>query len=87
VRHGRIDDPVFVLTSRGGGLPAQAAPARRGTTMSVILRILFVLAGFLAALFVARDSLNFDLVQTWVAIVLVAIAMGVGGLWALRRKT
>jgi len=55
--------------------------------MSVVLRILFVLAGFLAALFVARDSLNFDLVQTWVAIVLVAIAMGVGGLWALRRKT
>lgn len=55
--------------------------------MSVILRILFVLAGFLTALFVARDTLNFDLVQTWVAILLVAVLMGVGGLWALRRKT
>lgn len=54
--------------------------------MSVILRIIFVLAGLITALFVARDTMKFDLVQTWMAIVFVAILMG-GGLWALRRKT
>ena len=55
--------------------------------MSVILRILFIVAGFITALFVARDSLNFDLVQTWMAILLVIILVGAGSLWALRRKT
>jgi len=55
--------------------------------MSVILRIVFVLAGFITALFVARDALHFDLVQSWIAILLVAILLGVGGVWALRRKT
>jgi hypothetical protein len=55
--------------------------------MSVILRLLFIIAGFIAALFVARNTLNFELVQTWVAILLVAILAGIGGLWARRRKT
>jgi hypothetical protein len=55
--------------------------------MSVILRLLFIIAGFIAALFVARNTLNFELVQTWVAILLVAILVGIGGLWARRRKT
>ena len=55
--------------------------------MSVILRILFVVAGLITAPFVARDALNFDLMQTWVAILLAAVFLAVGTLWALRRKT
>jgi len=55
--------------------------------MSVILRILFVLAGLITALFVAHDALNFELIQTWVAILLVIVLVGVGSIWALWRKT
>ena len=55
--------------------------------MSVILRVLFVIAGLITAWFVARDALHFELVQTWVAILLVAVLVGVGSIWALRRKT
>ena len=55
--------------------------------MSVILRILFVIAGLIAALFIARDTLNFELVQTWVAILLAAVLFTVASLWALRQQT
>jgi len=53
--------------------------------MSLILRIVFLLAGLITALFIARDALNFELVQTWVSIVLVIVVVGVASLW-LRRK-
>lgn len=55
--------------------------------MSVILRILFVFAGLITALFVAQGDLNFELIQTWLAILLVAVLLAVGTLWALRQKT
>ncbi|WFU30890.1 hypothetical protein QA635_30555 [Bradyrhizobium brasilense] len=55
--------------------------------MSVILRILFVLVGSITALFVARDSLNFDIIQTFAAILLVAAFLLVGSFWSLWRKT
>ncbi|MBR0752361.1 hypothetical protein JQ604_09210 [Bradyrhizobium jicamae] len=55
--------------------------------MSVILRLVFVVAGLLTALFVARDALNFELIQTWVAVVLALIVLAIGSLWALRQKT
>jgi ABC-type multidrug transport system permease subunit len=55
--------------------------------MSAILRILFVITGLITALFVARDALNFELIQTWVAILLVAVVVGVWSLRALRRET
>jgi uncharacterized membrane protein len=55
--------------------------------MSVILRVVFVIAGLITALFVARDALNFDLVQTWVAILLVTVLVGIGSLWAWRQRT
>lgn len=55
--------------------------------MSVIFRILFVIAGAVTALFVARDALNFTIIQTLVAIMLVTAIVGVGSLWSLRRKT
>ncbi|MCC8979915.1 hypothetical protein [Bradyrhizobium acaciae] len=54
--------------------------------MSIILRIFFVIAGAIVALFVARDSLHFDLIQTWVSIVLVIIVAGIASFWARRRK-
>jgi hypothetical protein len=54
--------------------------------MSLILRIVFLLAGLITALFIARDALNFELVQTWVSIVLVIVVVGVASLWLRRRK-
>ena len=55
--------------------------------MSLILRLLFVLAGAVTALFVARDALNFTIIQTFVAILLVTAVLLAGSLWSLRRKT
>ena len=55
--------------------------------MSLIFRILFVIAGAVTALFVARYALNFTIIQTLVAIMLVTAIVGVGSLWSLRRKT
>jgi len=54
--------------------------------MSLILRIVFLVAGLIAALFVARDTLNFELVQTWVSIVLVIVVVVAGSVWLVRRK-
>ncbi len=55
--------------------------------MSVLLRILFIAAGAVTALFVARDALNFGIIQTFVAILLVTIALLAGSVWSWRRKT
>ncbi|GLR93024.1 MULTISPECIES: hypothetical protein [Bradyrhizobium] len=55
--------------------------------MSIIFRILFVIAGAVTALFVARDALNFTIIQTFVAILLVTAILGAGSVWSLRRKT
>ncbi len=55
--------------------------------MSLILRILFVIAGAVTALFVARDALNFTIIQTFVAILLVTAAARCRESLGLRRKT
>lgn len=55
--------------------------------MSLIFRLLFVLAGAVTALFVARDALNFTIIQTFVAILIVTGVLLGGSLWSLRRKT
>jgi NO-binding membrane sensor protein with MHYT domain len=47
--------------------------------MSLILRIFLAIAGFITALFVARDSLKFD-------IMLVTGVLLVGSLWSLWRR-
>jgi hypothetical protein len=65
------------------GVPAARALEQ---AMSVILRILFVIAGLITALFVAQDALNFGLIQTWVAILLVTVLVGIGSLWAWRQR-
>jgi hypothetical protein len=55
--------------------------------MSVIFRILFIAAGAITALFVARDALNFTIIQTFVAVLLVTAIVGAGSFWSERRKT
>jgi len=55
--------------------------------MSAIFRIFFIVAGTITALFVARDALNFTIIQTFVAVLLVTAVLLAGGVWSLRRKT
>jgi hypothetical protein len=46
-----------------------------------------MLAAPITALFVARDALNFGMLQTLVAVLLVVGFVVVAALWSLRRKT
>jgi hypothetical protein len=78
--YGSSDTP-----RRGGG--RATGHADWDMTMSIIFRLLFIIAGAVTALFVARDALNFTIIQTFVAILLVTAIVGVGSLWSLRRKT
>jgi hypothetical protein len=50
-----------------------------------IVRILFILAAPIAALLVSRDALNFGLVQTFVAMVLVVALVGLAAAWSARK--
>ncbi|HMR30783.1 MAG TPA: hypothetical protein PKA13_08865 [Geminicoccaceae bacterium] len=52
--------------------------------MQWIVSGLLAVAGVLAALFVARDSGNFPLVQAAVAIMLVVVAVGLVVIWRRR---
>ncbi|WP_314946498.1 hypothetical protein [Bradyrhizobium cosmicum] len=56
-------------------------------TVNAIFRIVFVAAGAITALFVARDALNFTIIQTFVAVLLVTAIVGAVSFWSLRRKT
>ncbi len=58
--------------------------ALRRTAMQWIVSGLLAVAGVLAALFVARDSGNFPLVQAAVAIMLVVVAVGLVVIWRRR---
>jgi len=49
--------------------------------LSWIVRILFILAAPIAALLVSKDALNFGLVQTLVAIVLIVAFVGLAAAW------
>jgi hypothetical protein len=53
--------------------------------LSWIVRILFILAAPITALLVSRDALNFGLVQTMVAIVLIVAFVAVAAAWTTRR--
>ncbi|MCK1735427.1 hypothetical protein IVA79_15930 [Bradyrhizobium sp. 138] len=48
--------------------------------MSIIFRVVFIIAGAVSALFVARDALNFTIIQTFVAVLLVTAIVGAGSL-------
>ncbi len=54
--------------------------------LSWIVRILFILAAPIAALLVSRDALNFGLVETMVAIVLMVGFVAAGAAWTARRQ-
>jgi hypothetical protein len=49
-----------------------------------IVRILFMLAAPIAALLVSRDALNFGLVQTFVAMILLVAIIGLAAAWTSR---
>ncbi|MBN9598604.1 MAG: hypothetical protein J0G28_02875 [Afipia sp.] len=52
--------------------------------MSLLIRLLLALAAPITALFVARDALNFDVVQTFVAVGLVAVLCIIAAFWPRR---
>lgn len=52
--------------------------------LSWIVRILFALAAPITALLVSRDALNFDLIQTMVAIILIVVSVALVALWPTR---
>ena len=54
--------------------------------MSLILRLLMFLAAPIAALFVARDSLNFDIIQTMIMMLLVIAILCAVAIWPRRNK-
>ncbi len=55
--------------------------------MAWIVRLLLMLAAPITVLFVARDALNFGVLQTLVAVLLVVGPVVTAALWSLRRKT
>lgn len=54
--------------------------------LSWIVRILFILAAPITALLVSRDALNFGLIQTMVAIVLIVGFVALGAVWTARGR-
>ena len=52
--------------------------------MALILRAFLIAAGAIAALFVSRDALNFSVIQTLVAIILIALLTLFAAFWTLR---
>lgn len=54
--------------------------------MNVVIRILLVGAGAIAALFVSRDDQQFDFIQTMLIVLLVAILLIAANLWSAWRK-
>ena len=54
--------------------------------VNLVIRILFILAGFVAALFVARDTLNFDIMQMFVVVLLATGILMVGAIWSVWRR-
>jgi hypothetical protein len=50
-----------------------------------IVRILFVIAAPITALFVARDALNFSLIQTFVTMLLVTSMVGLVAAYSGRK--
>ena len=54
--------------------------------MAWLIRIFFIMAAPIAALLVARDTLTFDIVQTFIAIILMTAMVGVGAVWSAHRS-
>lgn len=54
--------------------------------MSLLVRLLLFLAAPITALFVARDTLNFDIIQTMVATVIATLIIAIFAFWPYIRK-
>ncbi len=54
--------------------------------MGLILRVVMFAAAPIAALFVARDSLNFGIIQTMIAIILIVAVLILVAIWPHRNK-
>lgn len=54
--------------------------------MPLILRILMFIAAPIAGLFVARDTLNFSILQTMIVLVLIIVALVLVAVWPRRSK-
>lgn len=54
--------------------------------MGLILRVVMFAAAPIAALFVARDSLNFGIIQTMIAIILIVAVLIAVAIWPHRNK-
>ncbi|MDI1267259.1 MAG: hypothetical protein PS018_28760 [bacterium] len=54
--------------------------------MTLIWRLIMIAAAPIAALFVSQDALNFGLMQTLIAIILIAVASLLAALWTLRSQ-
>lgn len=55
--------------------------------MTIILRILSVAAAVVTSLFVARDALNFGIIQTLVTVTLLVSLVLAIAVWSRREKT
>ena len=55
--------------------------------MSLFMRLLLILAAPITALFIARDSQHFDIVQTLVATVIATLIVAIFALWPYIRKS
>ena len=53
--------------------------------LGFFVRILLVAAAPIAALFLARDSLNFGIIQVLISIILIVACIGLASAWGLRR--
>jgi len=54
--------------------------------MAGLVRIILIVAGAIAALFVARDAVNFQFIEMIVTILLLGAAVVFAALWGLRRR-
>jgi len=54
--------------------------------MAWLLRLLSVVAAAITSLFVARDALNFSIIQTLLMITLIIDAAAIGVAWKARRE-
>jgi hypothetical protein len=54
--------------------------------MSLLVRLLLFLAAPITALFVSRDALHFDVIQTFVAVTLATLIVGIFAFRSYRSK-
>lgn len=54
--------------------------------IGVIVRVLMILAGSITSFFVAKDELQFDIVQMIVAVILFTVFVGILAFWPFIKR-